>query len=834
MPGEWTSVLPPEVVRRLDGLRGAIRRYVLWEGLAAVVVVIGALFWGSFVVDTGYFLVSRLEIPRWVRATFLIATLGTLAAVAVSWLGFRLFRSLRSRALALVIERRFPMLGDRLITAVEAAEGTINPGTGYHRAMLERTLSDAARQLERVDLSQVFDPWPFRRTVIIAAMLFVSIVGLAVVDSAAMERWVSGYLELRPSYWPRETVLEIKVLTQPGDRVRSFRNGVYRHPRGGELALLVDVIEGKKRPDRVRLDYRLQGGGLKRVYLTSQGDQPFQQVFPALLDSLEIWVSGGDFASLSPVRVEVVDPPKLDRLQVDVLYPQYTGLNRLDAQGQLARTEMIVEGTAWSLPMGTDTLLRGRSNKPLRSVRMEIEAGVERFEITLGAQAPIDADEPVTPSDNNTASVTLRAREGQLQRRVEWQAKPAQPWLSSNRQEFVLPLLMRADGADALLSAVNAAADGTAPLPEILPWPADALVRVTLEDADGIASPEPTRLTLTGLVDQPPVVELELQGIGMSITRMARIPVAGLIKDDYGVAKARFEYQIDADPEWKPQDLLRPPTGIVREFVLSRTESEQFERFDVLPLDLSVKQKLALTVIAEDADDWKGPNSQRSQKFLFTIVSVEELLSLIYDKELNLRRRFEQIITELQGLEKDLELHRGKTQDLLRLRAANALATAEERRQLPLQIAACGERSLLAIRKSAGEMASIEAAFQEIREELVNNSAETPQDMERLQTKILDPLARVITQDFPSADRVLGLFKLANDQGRDPLSEIETAKQELAGLIDRLERILLEIKKRATIQELVEMLKSTKSELDGIIDDTKTQRKRNALRLLDE
>lgn len=834
MPGEWTKALPPEVVRRLDGLRGAIRRYVLWEGIAAVVVVIGALFWGSFLVDTGYFLASRLEIPRWARAGFLIATLATLAAVAVLWLGFRLFRSLRSRALALVIERRFPSLGDRLITAVEAAEGTIAPGTGLHRAMLERTLTDAAQQLERVDLSQVFDPRPFRRTVILAVVLFVSILGLAVVDSAAMERWVSGYLELQPSYWPRETVLEIKVLTQPGDRIRSFRDGVYRHPRGGELALLVNVAEGKKRPDRVRLDYRMPGGGIKRVYLTAAGEQPFQQVFPALLDSLEIWVSGGDYASLAPVRVDVVDPPKLDNLLVDVLYPQYTGLNRRGDNGQPARTEMAIEGAAWSLPLGSDALLRGRTNKPLRSVRMEIEAGIERFEILLGAQTPIDATDSAANASPDAASVTLRAREGQPQRQVDWKATGLQPWLSSDRKEFAVPLLLRADGADALTSAVIAAVDGTAVLPPVLPWPADALVRMTLEDADGIASPEPTRLTLTGIVDQPPVVELELQGIGNSITRMARIPIAGLIRDDYGVAKVRFEYQIDAAPEWEPQDLLRPPTDIVREFTLSRTESEQFERFDVLPLDLSVKQKLALTVIAEDADDWKGPNSQRSQKFLFTIVSVEELLSLIYDKELNLRRRFEQIITELKELHKDLDLHHGKTQELIRMRAADVPATAEDRRQIPLQIAACGERSLLAIRKSAGEMASIEAAFKEIREELVNNSAETPQDMERLQSKILDPLARVNEQDFPSADRVLGLFKLANDQGRDPLSEIDSAKQELAGLIDRLERILLEIKKRATIQELVEMLKSTKSELDGIIDDTKTQRKRNALRLLDE
>lgn len=825
MPGEWTNSLPPEVVRRLDGLRGAIRRYLLWQGLAAVVVVIGALFWGSFLIDTLYFVASRLEIPRWARAVFLIATLGTLAAVTVSLLGFRLFRALRSRALALVLERRFPALGDRLITAVEVAEGTMPAGSGYHRAMLERTLHDAARQLEHVDMTQVFDPRPFRRTVITAVLLFVSILGLAVVDSAAMERWVSGYLELSPTYWPRETVLDVKILTQPGDRIRTFQNGVYRHPRGGELALLVSVAEGKKRPDRVRLDYRLASGGIKRQYLSATGDQPFQQVFPALLDSLEIWVSGGDYAMLAPLRVEVVDPPKLDQLAVDVNYPLYTRLNRLDQSGQPARTEIVVQGASVSLPLGSDGILRGQTNKPLRSVRLELDADGERFEILLGAQTPIDATEA---AGAESASVTLRAREGQPQRRAEWPAGR----LSADRTEFLVPLLLRADGGSALKESIVAATDGTAALPSVLPWPADALLRMSLEDADGITSPEPTRLTLTGIVDQPPVLELELQGIGMSITRMARIPVKGLIRDDYGVAKVHFEYQIDGQGDWLPQPLIRPPGDVVREFLLSRTDTELYERFDVLPLDLSVKQKLALSVVAEDADDWKGPNRQRSQKFLFTIVSVEELLSQLYTKEMNLRRRFEQIIVELKDLEKDLTLHHQKAEQAERLKAGDA-AGLEDRRQMLLQIAASGERSLLAIRKNAGEMSSIEASFREIREELVNNSAETPQDMERLESKILEPLARVNEQDFPAVDKALGLFKLANDQERDPRGAIDTAKQELNGLVERLERILLEIKKRATIQELVEMLKSTKSELDGIIDDTKTQRKRNALRVLE-
>jgi hypothetical protein len=59
------SELPPEAAAVLDRLRSRIRRYVLLEGLALVVAVMGALFWGSFLIDWVYFQLSRLELTRW-------------------------------------------------------------------------------------------------------------------------------------------------------------------------------------------------------------------------------------------------------------------------------------------------------------------------------------------------------------------------------------------------------------------------------------------------------------------------------------------------------------------------------------------------------------------------------------------------------------------------------------------------------------------------------------------------------------------------------------------------------------------------------------------------
>ena len=111
----------PEIPDVLQQLRTRIRRYVLWEGVSLVVALLGVVFWVSLAIDYG------LEPAGGVRTALLfIAVLGV-GAACVWHVVLRLARSLGSRSLALVLERRFPQLNDRLITAVELAENVERP-----------------------------------------------------------------------------------------------------------------------------------------------------------------------------------------------------------------------------------------------------------------------------------------------------------------------------------------------------------------------------------------------------------------------------------------------------------------------------------------------------------------------------------------------------------------------------------------------------------------------------------------------------------------------------------------------------------------------------------
>ncbi|HEX4591922.1 MAG TPA: hypothetical protein VH120_18430, partial [Gemmataceae bacterium] len=129
------TVIPPTVRRPepspavrhpLDRLRGTIRRYVGFEGLAVVGVYLALWFWIGLLFDYGAFKALGLdwvqELPRSVRGTLLVLLAGGLVVVLAVKVVRRLMVEFRPDALALVLERRFPaVLGDRLITAVELA-----------------------------------------------------------------------------------------------------------------------------------------------------------------------------------------------------------------------------------------------------------------------------------------------------------------------------------------------------------------------------------------------------------------------------------------------------------------------------------------------------------------------------------------------------------------------------------------------------------------------------------------------------------------------------------------------------------------------------------------
>ncbi len=818
--------LPPELEQLLQQLRGRIRKYVLLEGVALTLAALAGLFWISFGLDHAWFAVSRLELPVWFRATFDVVVLSVVAFLVVSWVGLRLFRSFRLKALALVLERRFPQLDDRLVTAVELASGKSDGNSALSRAMMTKTIGDVAREASQLDLDQVFNPQPLRRALTGAIVLFASIGGLAIVNQPALATWKNSFLSLDSQYWQRRFELQVKVIAQPGDLVREFRDGNYKHPRGADLSLMIQVPDGKLVPETVQLKYRLadgRGGGT--VLCSKVGQRQFRHAIAGLLDDVEFWIYGGDFVSRLPYHVTVVDAPHLDRIELASLYPEYTGIvnpesktaatdEPADQTSKLLRTMVPVRGTQVALPVETDVFLQAQSNKPLRQVRVQMASRELVLDVT----------------DSGTTGKLIERDDGSQQARVV--EINATNWVASNRTQISVPLLVSSLQTEAAKarSASLQSQYGT------LVVPPDTQLRIYLEDTDEILTPEPARVLVSGIVDQPPVVETKLRGIGTSITRKASIPILGRIADDYGLADVRFEFQINDAAEWSRRTLdvglpNAESKSVAREFKLQRKSDEEFERFEVVSLDLSLGQKLVVTVAAEDKDNLNGPHITRGERYTFKVVTNEELLSVLYQRELNLRRRFEQIIEESKGTQRDLIRHRARVDDRSKIVSSGANNDEAKQKLIALNnaIVACAEQSLHAVRKNANETASLELAFRDIREELVNNGLHTPQTLERLDDRIVKPLNAINSKDYPLVDEALGLYRFANNKGNDPSPAIDASVQALGVLIANMERILGEMRKLETFQEALEQLKAIIEQQEQLTEKTKKEQKKKLL-----
>lgn len=803
--------LSPEILRVLNDLRRRIRRYVVWEGVAWVVLCLGLVFWGLHATDVLHFAVRKLELPLGFRRFLLVASIIGFTWVFLTRIVIRLLRPLEPRSLALLLERQFPALAERLITAVELQGQSIERSAASN-AMLQQTLADLGRQLGSLDVAPVFDFRPLKRGLVIAGVLLASIVGFGVVNAHAMSRWYAAYIGGEPDYWAkfRQNSLSVKVVTQPGDQVRNFNEQlIYKHPRGGDLVLQVESSKPESAPAQVVLSWRsLAEAGRTRgsVNLVPATQGQFRHTMKNVSREQLIWVQGGDFANALPYRIVIVEPPQIEKVELLCDYPSYMG------QDSLEDRPVVPQGTQISIPGETHFDLRLSTNKPLLSA--DLRAG--NWELSVGYDRSHDGQ--LTPQP---ARLTLRESPTADPRTIALEPGVSLACLPGDRRQILIPTWITAKAAELqkTLTAQNA---------QPLPIATQSELQVHLFDEDEVSSREPASLSIVGIPDEPPVVEVRRRGVRNAITRTASIPLTGSLRDDYGIVESFFESRVDVqEPKMSP--LQNPPRG-QREFLLAATPQETAERFSVLPLELKEGQKLTLAIMASDGDDQTGPHKVRSESFDFVIVSPEELLGRLYDQEVNLRARLEQILEESSRVQKDLTEQQNRASERLSLRekppqmAADKGTWEAQLRQLDIAISAGAERNLHLIRKNHAECRSIEAAFRDIREEMVNNRVDTQTLLERIDGGIVAPLKLINDVTYTDVDQRIGIYRLREEQQTDPRAAITDSLATVERLIEQLKKVLSEMRERESINDLKKRLQEMIERMEKLNEATELRK----------
>jgi hypothetical protein len=228
----------------LEAVRKTIRRYVLLESAAILLLCLALWFWIGLALDFGLFWTTAYDWVMelnfidpsgqgslFIRLAVFALVVGFLLYLLVSQLVVRYWKEFSDPAVALVLERRFPQeLGDRLITAIELADPKKAASYGYSAPMLARTIDEAAERVERLPVDDVFDWARLRRRWRTVAFATVGVLLIVALGSIGVETaqgraagpfeqayrfrdvasiWVERNVFFRNSYWQRNNHLEV-------------------------------------------------------------------------------------------------------------------------------------------------------------------------------------------------------------------------------------------------------------------------------------------------------------------------------------------------------------------------------------------------------------------------------------------------------------------------------------------------------------------------------------------------------------------------------------------------------------------------------------------------
>ncbi len=775
-------------------------------GLLLAVSCAVTLFWITTMLDVGWFRLQRIELPVGLRAILLAVVLPTGLWLLARRIVFPLIRRVHDNDVALLLERRFPQFQDRLITSVESAGGL--PGEGpLVRPMIERSVREAEQLAGTVAADDVFDATQLKQLSWIAAGLICSVALLGAARPRMIVRWWNAFVLCEETYHVRTTDLTMRTVAQPGDRRVDFMHSgerlLYRHPRGADLELEMTVPEGGPAegqtwvmPDRIRVDVIRADGSFSRTYVSPSSERTFRFVVTQLQESIGIDLLAGDYRTKVPYQIDVVNSPGIDQVRLECRYPEYTGWN------QLRETSLTVTGSEVPLPIGTSFELAATASKTLKAARIvsdqfEVSGDQESSQMILrdGRRAGDSKGPPLISADGRTLTA---------------------------RFEIILAGEAEASDNDLTTDGAKNSVSKTAGSSQALPILSSTSLMFFLHDDDDVMSVSPETLRVQGVEDAPPVVVAQMTGIGNAVTRLARLPIAGRIRDDYGLKSAGFEFLVDDESTWRPRPFRTPPANGVTDFVPGRSDSEAFELFDLQPMDLSEGQTLTLSIVASDSNEFPASGSTRSDPMLFRIVSNEELLSLLYTREIGLRGRFEEVLAQLEEVRDDLQFHQAVA---ARVDSAGTAVKPEDR----VSLNTCATRSGNNLRRQTNELTSIAEGFEQIVEQLINNAIPPQQLAENMRTDIVNPLTNVAGEMMNTSDRAVSAFRVATLDGQKCEDLVTFSGEHVSAVIASLKQILESVRDMAEFHEALRDLKAIYDNQIQIQEGTKQLQKRDVL-----
>ncbi|MFO1066753.1 MAG: hypothetical protein U0892_23080 [Pirellulales bacterium] len=795
--------LAAELKQLLVSARGEIRRYLALDGLMITLIIIGSVFWLAAAMDYLPVRVGSSETPRWVRTAWLII-MGCGVAWALVWrLGRRLVVPMRDRNLAVLLERRFPELGNEVVTAVELVESPppdVSLPEAY-AAMLDRVHASAVDRAGQVDPSKLLDWRPIYRLGAACGALCLLTLVVTLISPSWMRLWSKRLFALSDEAWPRKALLRadgIQLQLPPftgqlaADRINiPFEDKLVHVPRGGSVVLQVSAdTKAISVPELCTLFYRTEEGArgranLRRLGKPASGWQQFILDGPplyGLLENLEFDVIGSD-ARLDDFRLQVVDPTVITDMRLRIRYPQYL----LTGPANRPTEEVVAYRSGLRIPEGAEVTLLGTSGDPLREVQYVVRVAESRT-----ASSRSSSNDRITSSDREFKIETV----------------------TPGGVEFAIPLGIVHD---------------------------NAVVEIRTIDQYGLTSDQIPRYALTVAEDATPEVDTKLVGIGTAVTPKAIIPLRGSAVDDYDLARVWTTVVVNEMP---PVELDCPVDSEGK----VETNIDLLQLAETRGMKFPTGSTLGMGTSAADYYDLQGrKHIGNGQPIQLAIVAEDKLIVMLDRQELELRQRLEQIISELKQLRTALVEQSGSAapagalHDKGKASPSDSFVTyqpptdaagddepntagedPEQARRLAVLRA---QQSVLQADKSQQELTGIAGRVEDIRLQLVNNRIDSVDRQARLKDKVFEPLNAALGKEMEDLRRALSQLQTA---AMSPVGGREQALAAAAAddrLLEALDSVVSNMMDLESFNEIVDLFRQMVEDQERLLKETKEQQK---------
>lgn len=354
-------------------------------------------------------------------------------------------------------------------------------------------------------------------------------------------------------------------------------------------------------------------------------------------------------------------------------------------------------------------------------------------------------------------------------------------------------------------------------------------VTVSMVDTDGIPSQEPFLLSIGAVEDVIPTVDVQLRGIGSSITSVARLPIEGTVKDDYQLQRAWYSVRVgELDREFELANAaeLKDASLDLREEAAAEKEN---------PLQLNPQDRVVFSVKASDKYNLGGETHVgSSEPVTLTVVRPDELLAILDGRELGLRRRFEQIRTEMMQ----------SRDSLLRLRGSFRDDASESDDADPSVDPEIASRNLDELRdrwaswahqkseQTVSEVDGVALSFEDIREELINNRVDSTERKSRLEEQIIAPLRQIADVMLPELRAAIGELRGAMSKNDRNAEQLAVYVNDLADqIVVAMDEVLDKMLALEDYAEIVNLVRQIIEQQEGILKATKEEQKAGVLDL---